>query len=155
MRNERSNACCGPWPDKSWIWISSPFAGAAGTIFLIGCPVQYANTTLFGRARSTHFHITFLVGRSWIGLCGGSWTRCECPSSDAATKLPCSQGQSDRWADAVAGVAFVMILAYPWAPCWNETKLRRSELQSKYGGICAKAQRLGFENMINSLCQSR
>jgi hypothetical protein len=75
--------------------------------FLIGGPVQYANTTLFGRARSTHFHITFLVGRSWIGLCGSwTWTRCECPSSDAATKLPCSQGQSDRWADALA---FVMI----------------------------------------------
>jgi len=35
MRNERSNACCGPWPDKSWIWISSPFAGAAGTIFFL------------------------------------------------------------------------------------------------------------------------
>jgi hypothetical protein len=38
-----------------------PFA--AGNDFLDRCPAQYANTTLFGRARSTHFHITFLVGQ--------------------------------------------------------------------------------------------
>lgn len=61
MRNERSIACCGPWPDKtgSGFGPNSPFA--VGIIFSIGAPSATSIPPYLAGHGLAHFHITFLV----------------------------------------------------------------------------------------------